>query len=116
MKTDKKFTPNLSKRIAPESDCANCGKCCERYTMFYSFKNDPVMNSEAIRLTMLKDFGDKMHIEGDAAKQGTWLIVDIPCKYLTADKRCAIYNSPDRPLLCRVYPHNGLTDCPKARS
>lgn len=110
------FEPNLSKRIVPEIDCLNCGKCCERYTMFYSHRNDPVMNSEATRLKMLAGIGDKMHFEGDVAGKGFWLIIDIPCKHLTTEKRCAIYNTPDRPLLCRKYPHPGLTDCPKVRS
>lgn len=110
------FKPNLSKWIIPEVDCTGCGKCCERFTQFYSFENDPVMNSEAQRFMMLEGFGEKMHLEGDTAKQGLWLIIDIPCKHLTADKRCAIYNSPDRPLLCRKYPHSGLSDCPKVRT
>jgi Fe-S-cluster containining protein len=111
-----KFQPNLSKHIVPEIDCKNCGKCCERFTMFYSFKNDPVTNSEAIRLMMLEGIGEKMHLEGDVAKKGTWLIIEIPCKYLTSEKQCAIYTSPDRPLLCRKYPHHLISDCPKVRS
>ena len=107
---------NLSTRINPEVDCKGCGKCCERYTMFYSNENDPSQNSEVPRLMALKGFGKRMHIEGDVAHEGIWLVINIPCKHLTPEKRCAIYSDPNRPLLCRKYPHLGLTDCPKARS
>lgn len=109
------FTSNLSPHIKPEIDCTGCGKCCERFTIFYSHQNDPVINSEMTRMMMLEGIGDKMHIEGDTLKKGQWLVLDIPCKYLTRDKRCAIYLSPDRPLLCRKYPHHAISDCPKVR-
>ena len=47
----------------------------------------------------------------------TWLEFHFPCKHLQSDKTCAIYNDPNRPLLCRrfPYPNSTVKDCPKVR-
>ena len=109
--------PNLSHRVTSD-DCANCGYCCEVFEIWYPALDGTVSNavirSEIQRLQMLSDIGDKITTR-DNSDGSTWVIFNIPCKYLTPEKKCAIYDRPDRPLMCRQFPYPLSTpeDCPK---
>jgi Fe-S-cluster containining protein len=115
---------NLSKQIIPEIDCKNCGKCCESFEIWYDDSCEEVQKSEIRRFMMLAEIGKKITTrketltDGKKTTSGVWLIFNYPCKYLTSEKRCLIYTSSFRPLLCRLYPYSGTTkdDCPKVRS
>ncbi|MFA5407764.1 MAG: YkgJ family cysteine cluster protein [Bacilli bacterium] len=109
--------PNLSNRVDSE-DCANCGHCCEIFEIWYppsdGTVNMEIIRSEIQRLQMLSGIGDKITTR-DNSDGSTWVIFNVPCRYLNEDKMCAIYNSPDRPWLCRYfpYPKSTVKDCPK---
>jgi len=105
-------TPNLSKRITSD-DCRDCGKCCESFEIWYDDESPEVVNSEIQRFKTLDTIGDK--ITTRKVKGGTWLVFNFPCKFLKEDKTCAIYESPNRPLLCRMFPYplSDKQDCPK---
>lgn len=115
------LVPNLSERIT-SSDCIGCQKnCCERWEIFYKFPDkgdlpEQLWYSEIERFKMLEGLGDKISTRDTA--EGTWLIFNIPCRHLNPDKTCSIYNSPDRPLLCRHFPYSISTeeDCPRLTS
>lgn len=113
------MNPNLSPRVTSD-DCAGCGRCCEKFEIWYppadgSLHTD-IVRSEIRRFQMLKDIGDKITVRDDE-RCGTWLVFNIPCRHLNPDKTCAIYDSPDRPLLCRhfPYPDSLPVDCPHMR-
>lgn len=109
--------PNLSHRVTSE-DCDGCGKCCEAFEIYYpapdgSLELD-IYLSEMQRFMMLSEIGDKITIR-KAPDGGTWLVFNFPCRFLRHDKRCEIYDSPNRPMLCRCFPYPNSTkdDCPK---
>jgi len=110
--------PTKSDRIT-SADCLGCGVCCEKYEIFYPTGDGSweaeVQRSEMQRLQMLAGFGDKLTTREGVG--GTWLIFNIPCRFLQSDKRCAIYGSQNRPLLCRCFPYVNSTqdDCPHIR-
>ena len=44
--------------------------------------------------------------------------LDYPCKFLIEKNgvySCEIYNSKERPLLCRLYPYPDYSDCPNKK-
>lgn len=105
---------NESPRIDP-AVCRTCGECCKYFEIGYSRDCEPLVLSEIARFRMLSGIGKKITVRED--EDGIWLRFNFPCKHLRkANGRysCAIYNSPDRPLLCRLYPHPDSTDCPHA--
>jgi Fe-S-cluster containining protein len=115
-----KEKPNLSDRIR-SSDCIGCGICCEKFEIWYppadgSIRTD-IMRSEIDRFKMLSGIGDLITTRSEA-DGSIWLVFNLPCRYLQADKTCAIYHSTERPLLCRYFPYATSTkdDCPQLRS
>jgi Fe-S-cluster containining protein len=105
---------NSSIYVDPQ-DCRNCGKCCKYMSITYSKKlkfTNPLTFSEIDRYRVLQT--DKVTVEeiGDSVV----IKLHIPCKYLMHNELygyyCAIYNDPERPLLCRYYPFKGDVDCP----
>ncbi len=114
-----KDKPNLSMWIASE-DCAGCGRCCEVFETWYPAPdgtlNTAIQRSEIQRLQMLAEIGDRITTR-ENEDGSTWLIFNVPCRYLNEDKTCAIYDSPERPLLCRYFPYPESTpeDCPRMR-
>jgi len=106
--------PNLSPHIDPET-CRSCGECCKNFEIAYDKDLDPIFLSEMRRLQMLRGIGKKITIREE--EDVYWLVFNFPCEHLrkvNGRYSCAIYNSPDRPLLCRHFPyHNSTTrDCP----
>lgn len=109
--------PNLSKRVTSD-DCKGCGRCCEVFEIWYppadgSLQTD-IIRSEIQRFRLLAGVGDAITTRDDHMG-GTWLVFNIPCRFLREDKTCAIYNSPERPLMCRHFPYGDSTrdDCPR---
>ena len=50
----------------------------------------------------------------DVANNYLFYTLDVPCDQLTADKRCAVHDMPDKkPLLCEKYPDapNDIDEC-----
>ena len=109
--------PNLSDRVTSEV-CDGCGKCCEAFEIYYLPPDGSIemaiYRSEMQRFMMLSGIGDNITTR-EAEDGGTWLVFNYPCKFLTHDKRCEIYDSPNRPFLCRCFPYPNSTseDCPK---
>ena len=104
MTVENRKTSNLSEYINPKN-CSKCGgKCCKQFWIYYPKDWDEIFISEMKRIQMLSGMEDKVKIvETEKSYQ---LIFDIPCKHLSEDGKCKIYNSPNRPLLCRKYPYN----------
>ncbi|MBP2147229.1 Fe-S-cluster containining protein [Methanofollis sp. W23] len=107
---------NSSPYIDP-AHCRTCGECCKYFEVWYSKDNDPLVLSEIQRFQMLDGIGDKITIHEEEG--GYWLRFNFPCKHLRQNSdtglySCAIYDSPDRPLLCRHFPYDNSTerDCP----
>ena len=105
---------NESPRIDP-AVCRTCGECCKYFEIGYERDCDPLVLSEMARFQMLRGIGKKITVREDAG--GYWLRVNFPCEHLrklNGRYSCAIYDSLDRPLMCRHYPHPESTDCPHA--
>jgi Fe-S-cluster containining protein len=106
---------NTSPRIDPRL-CRSCGECCKYFEIWYGDDYPSVALSEMQRFKALADIGKRISIH--KVKGGYWLRFDFPCRHLVqgGDGRysCAIYDSPNRPLLCQLFPHPGSTkrDCP----
>jgi Fe-S-cluster containining protein len=113
---------NKSPYIRPEVDCKGCGKCCEIFEI--SFPLEPgnqgewIFRSEIERIRMLEGMEEKTELREEPETGTLWLIFKIPCQHLQADKSCAIYHDPKRPLLCRCFPYRNSTkaSCPKVRN
>jgi Fe-S-cluster containining protein len=109
------MTPqNLSLYIDPET-CRSCGECCKNFEIAYDKDLDPIILSEMHRFQMLRGIGKKITIQEEDGMY--WLVFNFPCEHLrkvNGRYSCAIYNSPDRPLLCRHFPYKNSTtqDCP----
>ena len=109
--------PNLSDRVTPV-DCDGCGRCCEAFEIYYPAPDGSIerelYRSEIQRFMMLSEIGNKITTR-PATDGGTWLVFNYPCRFLTHDKRCEIYDSPNRPFLCRCFPYPNSTsdDCPR---
>lgn len=110
--------PNLSRRVT-SGDCKGCGHCCEVFEIWYppadgTLQTD-IIRSETQRFKLLAGVGDAITTRDD--DNGTWLVFNIPCRFLNEDKTCAIYDSPNRPLLCRhfPYPESSVEDCPRLK-
>lgn len=126
MNSDISTPPNISRRIISE-DCKDCGKCCEVFEIWYPPADFPtktpaekfelmLKRSELVRILLLSGSEDIFSVREDV-DGGVWLCFNRPCRHLLPDKSCAIYESPDRPLICRAfpYPNSTETDCPKIR-
>lgn len=107
---------NSSRYIDP-TICRTCGQCCQYFEVWYPKDSNPIILSEMQRFKALAFIGDKISIREE--KLGYWLRFNIPCKHLRQNSdsglfSCAIYNSPDRPLLCQHFPYWDSTgrDCP----
>ena len=74
--------------------CDRCGKCCQVFTV--QLGNTP---------SLVRDFllTRGTIVRGKAG--GPWLILPVPCRYLTEKGRCGIYST--RPEACRLYPALG---------
>jgi len=111
---------NESFNIIPEKDCPGCGKCCESFEIAYPNPKEVTVNiavwrSEIDRFKLLLGVGDYVTSRDDG--DVTWLEFHFPCRHLKEDKSCAIYNDPNRPLLCQRFPYPNSTpiSCPKVR-
>jgi len=110
-------TLNLSDRVTSE-DCAGCGYCCETFEIWYPAPDEnqwtDIIRSEIKRLQMLSRFGRLITTRSND-DGSTWVVFNIPCRYLQPDKSCSIYYHPERLLLCRCFPFSSSTkeDCPK---
>lgn len=111
---------NKSKHIEPLF-CAECGECCRHFDIFYpkgraGDQKNQLLLSEMERFKRLAWMGDM--VEQTEVKGGYRLRFNIPCKHLIMDEnellRCEIYDSPERPLLCRLFPYSETTteECP----
>lgn len=111
----REINPNLSTRVTSE-DCKGCGRCCEIFEIWYDDACRPSLKSEIQRFQLLVDIGDKITTRKEEG--GEWLVFNFPCRHLLPDKSCAIYESPDRPRLCREFPYlaSSKNDCLKVRS
>lgn len=97
--------------------CRTCGVCCKYFEVAYPQKASRLYLSEIPRFQMLAKIGDYITTREDG--DTTWLRFNIPCRYLVEGEghySCAIYDSPERPLLCLQYPYRESTDCPHKRS
>jgi Fe-S-cluster containining protein len=101
--------------------CRGCGECCRHFDIFYpkgraGNKKNQLLLSEMERFKRLAWMGDM--VEQTEVDGGYRLRFNIPCKHLLMDEnellRCEIYDSPDRPLLCRQFPYKNTTldECP----
>lgn len=81
--------------------CRKCGKCCHLVYIFL----DPIMAEE--QLTMLGWKGFKIH----RLENITILEFDAPCKFLTSDNLCEIYDH--KPRYCTDYPTAGMWGYPE---
>lgn len=105
---------NLSENIDP-ANCEKCGgQCCKYFGIWYSDDCDPVVISEAQRIMSLKNIGLYCEIIHEDSNKGFWLRINDVCKFLGKNGKCKIYDSPSRPLLCRLFPYSNSTktDCP----
>ena len=92
-----------------EDLCKLCGaECCKRFVLEYPKSCSELILSSMKRFKYLKtelitvyDMGDTFHV-----------VFEIPCKYLNESNQCDIYDDPERPLLCRIYPQAGDMYCP----
>ncbi|MDX9762864.1 MAG: YkgJ family cysteine cluster protein [Desulfomonilia bacterium] len=106
---------NSSLFIDP-SLCRTCGQCCSYFEIWYSKSWDKITLSEMQRFQALARIGDKITIH--EVDDGYWLRFNVPCKHLVQDDdglySCAIYDNPERPLLCQHFPYDTSTerDCP----
>lgn len=113
MVSERRFASNLSNRINPKN-CKKCGgTCCKQFWIWYPANADVIKLSEMYRIRMLSGLQDVIEII-KCGGRGWKLLFKIPCIHLTAEGKCAIYNSPERPMLCRKFPHPGDTpdECP----
>ena len=110
---------NTSPRIDPHL-CRTCGECCKHFEVWYGKHADPIVLSEMQRFKALAGIGNKITIIEET--RGYWLRFNFPCEHLrqnsgTGIYSCAIYDSPNRPLLCQLFPYDNSTerDCPHIR-
>jgi len=107
------MTANLSHNINP-TNCQTCGAiCCKHYDLWYDDTYGKIVLSEMRRLQTLKNIGKYVEIVRDNSHGGYRLRFNDVCEYLDENNQCKIYESEDRPLLCRLYPFptNTKEDC-----
>ena len=88
-----------------QHDCASCdGRCCTYFAMELD-RPSTQADYDNLRWYIAHE-NINLFIEG----RDWYLQVNNPCRYLTADKRCAIYER--RPQICRDYGQPGTeTEC-----
>ncbi|CAI2717682.1 YkgJ family cysteine cluster protein [Nitrospina watsonii] len=87
-----------------EGECHQCGECCK------------TVNVTVVRDITLRQHGTIEELERYLKYRGIQLVgedvdnnylfyaIPIPCDQLTADNRCQVHATPDKPLLCLKYP------------
>jgi Fe-S-cluster containining protein len=87
-----------------EGECHSCGECCQ------------TVNMTVVRDVTLRQHGNLEELQsylsyrgirvvGDDEKRNQlYYTMDVPCSELTADNRCRVHDSPEKPLICNRFP------------
>lgn len=73
-----------------------CGKCCE----WLELEVHPLYASHADTRHWVELHGITLH----EREKRVYAQIPVPCTALTEDKRCALHGTPERPLLCSIWP------------
>ena len=85
-------------------ECHSCGECCQ------------TVNMTVVRDVTLRQHGNMEELQrylsyrgirvvGDDEKRNQlYYSLDVPCSELTADNRCRVHGSPEKPLICNRFP------------
>lgn len=112
------MTGNESRNVDP-ANCEKCGgQCCKYYELWYDDSLSELAKSEMHRIQHLEHVGKYVEIIRDNVDRGYRVRFNDRCDYLREDNTCAIHESPDRPLLCRLFPYANSTkqDCPHIKA
>jgi len=86
-------------KVWPETDCLSCANCCRKMTP--TFTAADIKRIAAHLQTTPKAFKEQWLYQDET---GDWLNKSIPCQFLQADNKCAIYEV--RPFDCAEFPHH----------
>jgi Fe-S-cluster containining protein len=86
-------------KIWPLTDCLSCANCCKKMTPTFT-PGDIKRIAAHLEMTPAA-FKAKWLYKDDT---GDWLNKSIPCQFLEADNKCAIYEV--RPVDCAEFPHH----------
>ncbi len=90
--------------LTRQGECHQCGECCR------------TVNITAVRDETLRQHGNLKELALYLSYRGIRVVgenveknqlhyaIDIPCSELTADNRCRVHNTPEKPLICYRYP------------
>ncbi len=85
-------------------ECHSCGECCQ------------TVNRTVVRDVTLRQHGNMEELQrylsyrgirvvGDDEKRNQlYYSMDVPCSELTAENRCRVHGSPEKPLICNRFP------------
>jgi len=81
----------INKEINRTGKCNHCGRCCK-------FALLGTLNTSE-QYKYFSGFVDYIKIDGERH-----IIINKPCKHLTKDNKCSIFNSKKLPMACRQFP------------
>ena len=87
-----------------EGECHSCGECCQTVNM--TVVRDVTLRQHGNLEELQSYFSYRgIRVVGDDEKRNQlYYTMDVPCSELTADKRCRLHDSPEKPLICNRFP------------
>ena len=94
----------MTQPLQRTGECHSCGECCKTVNMTVVRDITIQQHGSLKELELYLSYRGIRVVGSDEKRNQLYYSIDVPCSELTEDNRCRVHVSPNKPLICHLYP------------